>query len=122
MVACWALQHGAEHAIDTARACGMPDAVLVYALHLAEEEADYVKGEARQMLHDGGAPIPAWLMRGSADPERGQMSPIRWLVSQLPFDKPCQAGVCPAYGNREPRSFDKPCLAQGPSSRRRRRS
>ena len=67
MVAFWALQNGTEHAIATARASGMPDAILVYALHLAEEEADYVKAEARRMLHDGGAPVPAWLTPGSDD-------------------------------------------------------
>ena len=65
MVAFWALQNGTEHAIAMARASGMPDAVLVYALHLAEEEADYVKAEARRMLHDGGALVPAWLTPGS---------------------------------------------------------
>lgn len=64
MVAFWALQHGAEHAIERARASGMPDAVLVYALHLAEEETDYVKAEVRQMLLDGGAPVPAGLEPG----------------------------------------------------------
>jgi hypothetical protein len=64
MVSFWALQHGTEHAIAAARASGMPDPVLVYALHLAEHEADYVRAEARRILADAGAPVPAWLRPG----------------------------------------------------------
>jgi hypothetical protein len=66
MVAFWVLKNGAENAIEAARACGMPDPVIVYALHLAENEPDYVKAETRQVLADAGVPVPAWLGPGTA--------------------------------------------------------
>ena len=74
MVAFWALQNGAEHAIEAARAGGMPDPVIVYALHLAEQEADYVKAEARRILLEGGAPVPAWLGQDDGEPPAGHRS------------------------------------------------
>jgi hypothetical protein len=77
MVAFWALQNGTEHAIETARRSGMADAVLVYALHLAEEEAGYVKAEARRILLEGGAPVPAWLGEDAGEPPGGHRGVAR---------------------------------------------
>jgi hypothetical protein len=74
MVAFWALHRGAEHAIEAARGGGMPDAVIVYALHLAEEETEYVKAEARRILLEGGAPVPAWPGQDAGDPPAGHRS------------------------------------------------
>ena len=74
-VASWALHRGAEHAITAARAAGIPDPVIVYALHLAENETDYVKAETRQILTTAGAPAPAWPGQGtSAGPPAGDRS------------------------------------------------
>jgi hypothetical protein len=77
MVAFWALQNGAEHAIAAARASGMPDAVIVYALHLAEQETSYVKAEVRQILTDSEAPVPAWLSQDAGRPPAGDQSAAR---------------------------------------------
>jgi hypothetical protein len=78
MVAFWALRNGAEHAIEAARAARMPDPVIVYALHLAENEPDYVKAEVRQILADAGAPVPAWPSQDTAGgPPAGDRSAAR---------------------------------------------
>ena len=73
MVAFWALSNGTEHAVEAARAGGMPDPVIVYALHLAENETGYVKAEVRRILLEGGAPVPAWL-DGDGEPPAGRRS------------------------------------------------
>jgi hypothetical protein len=61
MTAFWALQNGAEYTTRTARAMGMPAEGLARALRLAAEDPGHVKAEARRILLQGGAPIPAWL-------------------------------------------------------------